>query len=101
MNLSFKICDEVSVVRYIKELKEIEKTILYPLKNGKDFFRINHGSGYTPFFINQGFKSKYLIIKDDNTVIGGCVGVWKKVTHSKKEKTKYSLRCRFKIKKEI
>ena len=36
------------------------------------------GSGYTPFFINQGFKSKYLIIKDDNTVIGGCVMVLEK-----------------------
>jgi len=100
MNLSFKLYDEITVIRYINDLKDIEKTILYPLKNGKDFFRISHGSNYTPFFINQGFKSKYLIIKDGNTVIGGLVGVWKKVKRGKKEELNILYIADLKLKKK-
>jgi hypothetical protein len=84
MNLSYKICDENSVLKYIDDLKKIEKNILYPLNNGAQFFRISHGDNYTPFFTNQGHRSKFLIIKDSGNVIGGLVGVWKKATLNKK-----------------
>ena len=83
MNLSFKICDENSVLSYIEDLKSIEKKILYPLENGNESFRIDHGDKYTPFFTNQGYKTRFLIIKDNDLVIGGLVGVWKKTTLNK------------------
>jgi len=83
MNLSFKICDENSVLSYVEDLKSIEKKILYPLENGNESFRIDHGDKYTPFFTNQGYKSRFLIIKESDTVIGGLVGVWKKTTLNK------------------
>ena len=83
MNLSFKIFDENSVLQYVADLKKIEKDILYPLNNGSESFRINHGDNYTPFFTNQGYKTRFLIIKDSNSVIGGLVGVWKKATLNK------------------
>ena len=84
MNLSFEVCDEEGLSKYVQSLKKIEVNILYPLENGADSFRINHGKLYAPFFTNQGYKTRFLIIKDSQKVIGGIVGIWKNITISKK-----------------
>jgi hypothetical protein len=83
MNISFQVYDEEGVSEYVQSLKKIEKNISYPLENGTESFRISHGKAYTTFFTNQGYKTRFLIIKDSLKVIGGCVGVWKNITISK------------------
>lgn len=80
MNLSFEVCNEEGLCKYVQSLKSIEKNILYPLENGAESFRISHGETYAPFFTNQGYKTRFLIIKDNQKVIGGIVGIWKEIT---------------------
>jgi hypothetical protein len=82
MNLLFQVCDEEGLSKYVQELKEIEENILYPLENGAESFRISHGKTYTPFFTNQGYKTRFLVIKDGQKVIGGIVAIWKNITIS-------------------
>tara|TARA_B110000046_G_scaffold106813_1_gene114235 strand:- start:5309 stop:6205 length:897 start_codon:yes stop_codon:yes gene_type:complete len=79
VNLEFKIVNKKGLEPYINILNLLEQEIEYPLKNGKESFVINHGKKYYPFFTKQGYKTRFLIIKNKGAVIGSIVAVWKKV----------------------
>ena len=85
MKLQYNIVSENNLSAYISELRLIEKDITYPLEDGLDSFFIDHGEDYSPFFTQQGFKTRFLIILDNDKVVGGVVGVWKRIIVKQKE----------------
>ena len=84
MKLQYHIVDENGIAPYISELRSIEKKIEYPLDDGNNDFFIDHGEQYSPFFTQQGHKTRFLIIKNGNEVIGSVAAVWKKIFTKKK-----------------
>ena len=62
MNLKYHIVREEQLGPFIHDLRSIEKNIEYPLEDGTEGFYIDHGNDYSPFFTQQGYKTRFLII---------------------------------------
>tara|TARA_B100001996_G_scaffold374026_1_gene352167 strand:- start:27 stop:857 length:831 start_codon:yes stop_codon:yes gene_type:complete len=62
----------------------MEKNIAYPLEDGTESFFIDHGKDYSPFFTQQGHKTRFLIITNKDKVAGSIAGVWKRISFNKK-----------------
>ena len=84
MNLKYHIVNEKQLPPFIPELRSIEKKIEYPLEDGSEGFFIDHGKDYSPFFTQQGYKTRFLIITNRDKVVGSVAGVWKRVSINKK-----------------
>ena len=87
MKYEFKILNKDQIKIYISEFREIEKSIEYPLEDGGNTFRIDHGSAYHPFFSQQGHKSRFIAIKNNNKVVGTLAVVWKTIKITNKNYT--------------
>jgi hypothetical protein len=59
---------------YVEGLRKLEHDITYPLADGGDAFRIDHGAEYHPFFSNLG-EAHFLVALDGDQVIGGIAGI--------------------------
>jgi len=79
MKEKYHIVNEEGLLPFIPELRSIEKKIEYPLEDGATNFFIDHGEKYSPFFTQQGYKTRFLIITQKDEVIGNIAGVWKKI----------------------
>ena len=79
MNYTFEVIAPGNVKSYLKQLRDLEESIQYPLENGEGTFIIDHGKDYYPFFTQQGDKTRFVIIKANSEVIGVSVGMWKKI----------------------
>ena len=79
MNYTFEVIAPEKVKSYLKQLRDLEESIQYPLENGEGTFTIDHGKDYYPFFTQQGDKTRFVIIKANSEVIGVSVGMWKKI----------------------
>ena len=95
MKLKYHIVREEQLGPFIHDLRSIEKNIEYPLEDGTEGFYIDHGNDYSPFFTQQGYKTRFLIITNKDKVVGSIAGIWKRVSLKKKE-IQCSLRLRFK-----
>ena len=78
MKIQYQIVEKNGLNPFVEQLRLIEKKIRYPLEDGNISFFIDHGEKYSPFFTQQGFKTRFLIILDYGEVIGSIVAVWKK-----------------------
>jgi len=87
MKLNYNIVDIEGLKPFISELRSIEAAIKYPIQNGVESFIIDHGPQYTPFFSQQGYKTRFLIIMNKKTVIGSIAGIWKTVLINQKPYT--------------
>ena len=87
MKLTYHIVNENELEPFVPELRSVEKKIEYPLENGTESFVIDHGKRYSPFFTQQGYKTKFLIIETNNMIVGSLVGVWKKISLNQKNYT--------------
>lgn len=87
MRYEFDIIGPEQVNKYIRDFKSLEKTIEYPLENGHGNFRIIHGGNYHKFFSQQGFKTRFVAIKNENKVIGAIAGIWKPIKINNKDYT--------------
>ena len=87
MRYEFDIIGPEQVNKYIRDFKSLEKTIEYPLENGHGNFRIIHGGNYHTFFSQQGFKTRFVAIKNENKVIGAIAGIWKPIKINNKDYT--------------
>ena len=87
MRYEFDIIGPEQVNKYIRDFKSLEKTIEYPLENGQGNFRIIHGGNYHTFFSQQGFKTRFVAIKNENKVIGANAGIWKPIKINNKDYT--------------
>ena len=84
MNLKYHIVSEEQLGPYIHDLRLIEKNIEYPLEDGTENFFIDHGKDYSPFFTQQGYKTRFLIITNKDKVVGSIAGVWKRISLNEK-----------------
>jgi hypothetical protein len=79
MKYEFKILDKEQIKIYVSQFREIEKYIEYPLEDGENTFTIDHGLDYHTFFSQQGHKSRFIAIKNNDRVIGTLAVVWKTI----------------------
>ena len=91
MNLKYHIVSEEQLGPFIHDLRSIEKNIEYPLEDGTEGFYIDHGNDYSPFFTQQGYKTRFLIVTNKEEVVGSIAGVWKRVLLKKKRCTMLSM----------
>lgn len=77
-DVSFVVVDSDGLAPYIGGLRSLEQKIEYPIDDGKDFFCIDHGPLYHPFFSRMG-KARFLVALQGSHVIGSMVGVWRTV----------------------
>ena len=79
MKYEFDIIGPEKVSKYIRDFRSLEERIEYPLEDGLGNFRIIHGENYHTFFTQQGFKTRFVAIKNENKVIGSIAGIWKHI----------------------
>ena len=80
--MRYKILPHTEIQPYIDQLHEIESSIHYPIEGGQDYFIIDHGPQYHPFFSEMG-RNYFLLVFDQNMVVGTIAGIFKKVSNSK------------------
>ena len=87
MKYEFEIIGPGQVKKYIRDFKTLEKKIEYPLEDGNGSFKIDHGLNYYTFFTQQGFKTRFAVIKKDEKIIGTVAGIWKPIRINNKDYT--------------
>ena len=87
MKYEFEIIGPGQVKKYIRDFRALEKIIEYPLEDGNGSFKINHGLNYHTFFTQQGFKTRFAVIKKDEKIIGTVAGIWKPIRINNKDYT--------------
>ena len=87
MKYEFEIIGPGQVKKYIRDFKTLEKKIEYPLEDGNGSFKIDHGLNYHTFFTQQGFKTRFAVIKKDEKIIGTVAGIWKPIRINNKDYT--------------
>lgn len=64
---------------YVADLRQLEEGITYPIADGADRFRIDHGPDYTPFFTGLG-EAHFVLALDRGKAIGAAAGVLRQAT---------------------
>ena len=80
MNYKFEIIGPEKIDKFLRELQSLEQDIEYPLEDGKGNFIIRHGKEYSPFFTQQGNKTRFVVMKINSQLIGTAAGMWKKIS---------------------
>ena len=80
MNYEFEIIGPEKIDKFLRELQSLEQDIEYPLEDGKGNFIIRHGKEYSPFFTQQGNKTRFVVMKINSQLIGTAAGMWKKIS---------------------
>jgi hypothetical protein len=70
----FVITGPEGLAPYVDGLRELERSILYPIADGADQFFIDHGPEYHPFFSRQG-RARFLLALRADRVVGSMTGV--------------------------
>jgi hypothetical protein len=73
------LCDSASIAEHAASLLELERSISYPLGDGRERFFIDHGARYHPFFSAMG-DARFLLALEQGRVVGALVGVLKRAT---------------------
>ncbi|MBI2390540.1 MAG: GNAT family N-acetyltransferase [Deltaproteobacteria bacterium] len=60
---------------YVAQLRELERSITYPLADGAEHFFIDHGPDYHPFFSTMGQRAGFLLAFDGELLVGTFAGV--------------------------
>ena len=79
MNFSYEIIKPENINEYVADFRSLEQEIVYPIEDGNGNFYIDHGDEYHPFFTQQGSKVRFVVIKNENKIIGTAAGIWKTV----------------------
>jgi hypothetical protein len=83
---------------FVEGLRRLERDILYPIGDGADHFRIDHGPEYAPFFSGLG-EAHFAIALDGDEVVGNAVGVIKRARLQEREIVS-GYACDYKVDKE-
>lgn len=65
---------------WIESLRALEHDIEYPIADGADLFRIDHGDRYHPFFTDMGEPHFVLAVDERDRVVANVVGVLREAT---------------------
>lgn len=68
------IVDAGGLGPYVAGLRALEREILYPIDDGRDHFRIDHGPAYTPFFTALG-EPYFAVVLAGEEVAGSACGI--------------------------
>lgn len=69
---------------YLAGLRQLEAAISYPLDDGREQFRIDHGPGYADFFSGLG-EAHFAIACDGDQVVGALAGVLRQSRRGSRE----------------
>ena len=72
--LRIVLVDAAGVAPYAEGLRRLEHDIVYPIADGGDHFRIDHGPAYAPFFAELG-EAYFAIALEGDEVVGNAVGI--------------------------
>ena len=74
MTIRFAVARPHELAPYVESLRVLERDIPYPIADGADEFRIDHGNAYHPFFSEMG-ESFFVLALDGERVVGTVTGV--------------------------
>ncbi len=80
MSVRFLLLRPEELSPWTEGLRALERDIEYPIADGGDGFRIDHGERYHPFFSEMGRSSRFLLAVDGERVVGTVVGVLRDAT---------------------
>lgn len=69
------LAESHDVERWAPQLRELERSITYPLADGAEHFFIDHGPQYHPFFSSLGERAGFLLAFDRDELVGTFAGV--------------------------
>ncbi len=75
MRLRVEVLESFDVARYVPALRELERSITYPLADGAEHFFIDHGPEYHPFFSAIGDRAGFIFAFDGDLLVGTFAGV--------------------------
>jgi hypothetical protein len=76
--LRYTLVDRDGIAPYAAALGDLERSIRYPIADGRDHFTIDHGPSYHPFFSSLG-EVFFLLALDGESVAGVGTGVGRTV----------------------
>jgi len=74
MTIRFLDVQSEAIGPYVEQLRDLERAIEYPIADGADAFRIDHGELYHPFFSTLG-EAHFILALDGERVVGTVAGV--------------------------
>jgi GNAT superfamily N-acetyltransferase len=74
MSERFVLVPARDLAPYVEGLRALERDIEYPIQDGQDSFRIDHGAEYHPFFSALG-DAYFLVALDGERVVGSLAGM--------------------------
>lgn len=80
-HLELRLVAAAELGPYIAELRALEADITYPIADGADQFRIDHGAAYTPFFTQLG-AAYFVLALDRGRTVGAAAGVLRRASRS-------------------
>ena len=86
MSIRFTILQHTELDNFKVQLLSLEQSIRYPIEGGQDYFTIVHGEQYHTFFSSMG-PTRFLLVLDQDTVIGTAAATWKQITITQNEYT--------------
>lgn len=87
--------DAATIARWVPGLAALERDISYPISDGADRFRIDHGPDYHPFFSTLG-EAHFLVAAEGDRVVGTIAGILRRATFGERSITT-AYACDYKI----
>ncbi len=86
MSVRFVHVTAEGLAPYVAGLRALEGSIPYPIGDGADFFHIDHGPDYHPFFSGLG-EAHFLLAVEGDEVVGTVAGVLRRAWTGARELT--------------
>jgi hypothetical protein len=78
VSVRIAIVEPAGMARYAEQIRDLERSITYPIAGGADRFWIDHGPGYSGFFEGLG-EAGFMLALDGDRVIGMVAGAFREV----------------------
>ena len=78
MTLRVQVLESFDLEPWVPQLRELERSITYPLADGEEQFYIDHGPRYHPFFSTMGERAGFICAFDGERLVGTFAGVLKR-----------------------
>jgi len=75
MKLRVEVLESFELAKHVPQLRDLERSITYPLADGAERFFIDHGPDYHPFFSQIGDRAGFLCAFDGELLVGSFAGV--------------------------
>lgn len=76
MTVRFVVARPHELAPYVESMRALEREIAYPIADGADEFRIDHGDAYHPFFSEMG-TAYFVLALEGERVVGTVTGIYR------------------------